>query len=239
MIIPAIDLIGAKVVRLKQGSRDKKIYSCDPQEVAEAWAMQGAKLIHLVDLEGAFSGKIKNLNSVKKILKSVRIPVEFGGGVRDLNTVRRLLDLGVFRVVLGTRAAEDRKFLQSAFARFRDKIIISIDSRAGRIKTRGWKISFGDNDPLAFAIYLKELGFKQFIYTDISKDGTLKGPDVNGIKDLLEKVKIRVIASGGVSSLKDLARLRPLVKKGLSGVIIGKALYEGRFTLRQAIKYTS
>jgi len=236
LIIPAIDIKDGCVVRFVQGRLDKKIYSHDPVKTARHWAKQGAKLIHVVDLDGAFSGTPKNLDALKQIVKAVDVPVQFGGGIRNLRMIETLLDYGIWRIILGTKAAQDRDFLKKAFKKFKDKIIVSIDTKADRILTKGWESSCRNTDILKFAHSLKGLGFKQVIYTDVLKDGTLKGPNIKGIKNLLKETALSVIASGGISSLSDIRRLKLLEKKGLVGVIIGKALYEGRFTLAEALK---
>jgi phosphoribosylformimino-5-aminoimidazole carboxamide ribotide isomerase len=236
LIIPAIDLRGGKVVRLFQGKFDReKVYSVDPVKVAKHWAKQGAKFLHIVDLDGASSGALKNTEVVKKIIGQVGIGVEFGGGVRTMETISKLLSLGVQRVILGTRAANDAKFLKQAWKKFGEKIIVSIDAKCNKVLTQGWNRGAAKTT-LVFAKELKTIGFKQVIYTDISKDGTLAGPNISAIKELLKETKLNVIASGGVSNLKDLTKLNKLKKQGLSGVIIGKALYEGKFTLAEALK---
>ena len=239
LIIPAIDLKGGKVVRLFQGKFNcQKVYSSDPVKVAKHWVKQGAKFLHIVDLDGAASGSLKNLEVLKKIVNQVGAGVEFGGGVRSIETISKLLGLGVQRVILGTRAASDAKFLQQAWKKFGKKIIVSIDAKEGKVLTQGWNCSAAKTT-LVFAQELKRIGFKQLIYTDISKDGTLAGPDISGIKKLLGQTQLNVIASGGVSELQDLIKLAKLGKQGLSGVIIGKALYEGKFTLAEALKLIS
>lgn len=236
LIIPAIDLRNGKVVRLFQGKFDReKVYSNDPVKVAKHWAKQGAKFLHIVDLDGASSGAPKNLEALKKILSEVGVPLEFGGGVRSMETISKLLSLGVQRVVLGTRAANDAQFLKKAFKKFGRKVIVSIDAKGAKVLTQGWNSS-ASKTVLDFARELKEVGFKQLIYTDISKDGALVGPNILGIKDLIRKTGLDIIASGGVAGLKDLIKLKSLQKKGVSGVIVGKALYEGKFTLAEALK---
>ena len=236
LIIPAIDLRGGKVVRLFQGRFDReKVYSSDPVKAAKHWAKQGAQFLHIVDLDGASSGKPKNLEALKNILEEVCVPLEFGGGVRSVEIISELLSLGVQRVVLGTRAADDPHFLKKAFKKFGQKIIVSIDAKDSKVLTRGWNNSTSKK-VLDFGKELKDIGFKQVIYTDISKDGALVGPNIQGIKELIRETGLDVIASGGVSGLKDLIKLKSLQKKGLSGVIVGKALYEGKFTLVEALK---
>jgi phosphoribosylformimino-5-aminoimidazole carboxamide ribotide isomerase len=236
LIIPAIDLQDGCVVRLVQGKSDKKTYSRDPVKTAKHWVRQGAQLLHLVDLDGAFSGKPKNLESVKGIVNNIAVPLEFGGGVRDMATIKRLLALGVYRVVLGTRAIQDIAFLKKAYKIFKNRIIVSLDARDEKIVVRGWKASAGNRNLTRFATLLKEIGFQEFIYTDTLKDGTLKGPNIKGVRALLKKTKMRIIASGGISRLDDIYRLKLLEKIGLSGIIIGKALYEGKFSLSKALK---
>lgn len=236
LIIPAIDIKDGCVVRFVQGRRNKKVYSSDPIKTARHWQKQGAKLIHIVDLDGAASGIIKNLNIVKEIVKNLKIPLQFGGGVRKVETIRGLLKEGIQRVILGTKAVEDRIFLKKAFKEFKDRVIVSIDAKADNVLTRGWQTYSKKVDVLAFACILKEIGFKELIYTDTLKDGTLSGPNIKGTKALLKETGMKVIASGGISSLGDVYRLKLLEKEGLCGIIIGKALYEGRFTLPQALK---
>ncbi|MDD4894327.1 MAG: 1-(5-phosphoribosyl)-5-[(5-phosphoribosylamino)methylideneamino]imidazole-4-carboxamide isomerase [Candidatus Omnitrophica bacterium] len=236
LIIPAIDIKDGCVVRFVQGKLDKKVYSRDPIKTAKHWVKQGAKIIHVVDLDGAFSGTPKNLDTVKQIAKSIDVPIQFGGGIRSIALIEDLLDSGVSRVILGTKAAEDKDFLNKAFKKFKDKVIVSIDSKADRVLTEGWQASAGKTDVLKFAHSLKEAGFKEVIYTDVLKDGTLKGPNIKAIKSLIKETSLKVIASGGISSLVDLQKLKLLEKKGVVGVIVGKALYEGKFTLTEALK---
>lgn len=235
LIIPAIDLQDGCVVRFVQGKFDKKVYSRDPLKTARHWIKSGAELLHVVDLDGALSGTQKNLGMVGEIAKNVDVPIQFGGGVRKIENISLLLSLGVKRVVLGTKAIEDKAFLKKAFAKFKDKIIVSLDARADRLLTKGWRSSNKSINVLEFARTLKGMGFKQIIYTDTLKDGTLKGPNIKGIKALLKEAGLKVIASGGVSSLEDIYRLKKLEKQGVIGVIVGKALYEGKFTLSQAM----
>ncbi|MCX5699974.1 MAG: 1-(5-phosphoribosyl)-5-[(5-phosphoribosylamino)methylideneamino]imidazole-4-carboxamide isomerase [Candidatus Omnitrophica bacterium] len=236
LIIPAIDLKDGCVVRFVQGKSNKKVYSSSPFKVAKHWVKQGAQFLHIVDLDGAFTGSPKNLNIVKDIVKEIKVPVEFGGGVRSIETIKSILDLGVKRVVLGTRAVEDKVFLKKAFSKFKEKIIVGVDAKDGKVMVKGWKMGFKNTDACEFSLYLKELGFKELIYTDTLKDGTLSGPNIKELKKLLKITGLKIIASGGVSSLEDLRKLKSLSKEGVSAVIVGKALYEGRFTLPQAIK---
>lgn len=236
LIIPAIDIQDGCVVRFVQGRFNKKIYSRYPLRTAKHWVSQGAKLIHLVDLDGALYGKIKNLDIVRELVKNVNVPVQFSGGVRDIDTIKMLLGLGLYRVSLGTKAIEDEGFLKKAFKLFKDKIIVSCDAKSNNILIKGWRVNSKGKNILDFIRGLKAMGFKELIYTDILKDGTLQGPNIKEIKLLLKETGMKLIASGGISSLDDISRLKLLENKGLCGIIIGKALYEGRFTLRQALK---
>ena len=236
LIIPAIDLKDGCVVRFVQGRLNKKVYSRDPLKTAKHWQRQGAKIIHVVDLDGAMTGLQKNLNIVKEIVKAIDIPIQFGGGVRKIDTIKELLNSGIWRIVLGTKAAQDRSFLKNAFKKFKDKIIVSVDTQGSRVLIKGWKASFAGLDALKFVRILKETGFIEIIYTDILKDGTLKGPNIRNIKSLLKETEMKIIASGGISSLDDISRLKLLERNGLTGIIVGKALYEGKFTLSRAAK---
>jgi phosphoribosylformimino-5-aminoimidazole carboxamide ribotide isomerase len=236
LIIPAIDLKEGKVVRLVQGRFDKKVYSSDPLKTAKHWARQGAKLIHIVDLDAAIDGKAPNLAAVSKIIKEARVEVEFGGGVRTSAIAKRLFDAGVSKVIVGTKAVEDNKFLAGLFKKHPDKVIVSIDEMDGNVYVRGWRSKGKSEKTLEFAAKLKSMGFKRVIYTDIKKDGTLKGPNIQSIKKILKETGLEVIASGGISSIDDIIKLKSLERSGLAGVIVGKALYEGRFTLRRALE---
>lgn len=238
LIIPAIDIKDGNVVRLFQGElSNKKVYSKDPVKTAKYWVRQGANIIHIVDLDGASSGIIKNLSIVKNITKKIPIPIQFGGGVRQMDTIKLLLDAGVNRVVLGTKAAEDKNFLKKAFTKFGKKIIVSIDAKDQYVLIKGWQESYKKLHASVLANTLKETGFKEFIYTDISKDGTLKGPNMKSIKSMLKETGMNIIASGGVSCLNDIYKLKLLEKQGITGIIIGKALYEKKFTLKQALNF--
>lgn len=235
LIIPAIDLKNSRVVRLSQGDFGReKVYADEPAEAAKLWARQGAKFLHIVDLDGAAGGAPRNLDSLKKIIFEAAIPLEFGGGIRSAEAIEEVLGLGVERVVLGTRAASDSDFLKDAFRRFGGKIIVSIDVKAGMISTQGWQSSHTGKSALDFARELKSFGFKQVIYTDISRDGMLCGPDIAGIRKLAEASGLSVIASGGVSSLKEITELKKV--EAVAAVIIGKALYEGKISLPEALK---
>jgi phosphoribosylformimino-5-aminoimidazole carboxamide ribotide isomerase len=235
VIFPAIDLKDGKCVRLLQGKAEQvTVYSDDPPAMARQWHGQGAEFLHVVDLDGAFTGEPRNLEWVGKIVKAVPIPVQLGGGLRTIEQIREALDLGVKRVVLGTKAIS-QEFLQEALGRFgAERLVVGMDARGGRLAVSGWTRQTGVS-----AIDLGErvsgLGAVRIVFTDISTDGMLVGPPLTSIRLLCESVVCQVIASGGVSNLEDIRALRALKLKNLEGVIVGKALYEKKFTLREAL----
>jgi len=236
LIIPAIDLKEGKVVRLVQGKYEKKVYSNDPVNVAKHWQKLGAKMLHVVDLDGAMTGKATNIDIAIKIAQEVKIPVEFGGGVRSEAIIERLINAGVARVIISTKALEDESFLKKVVKKYAEKLIVSIDEQNGAVYIKGWKDSAKKINTDALIERLKSVGIKEIIYTDISRDGTLKGPNVAGVKKVLKASGMQVIASGGISSVLDIDKLKILEKYGLKGIIVGKALYEGRLTLGEALK---
>ncbi len=236
LIIPAIDLKDGCVVRYVQGERDKKIYSPDPLSAARFWAKQGAKFLHLVDLDGAFSGRPGNLTALKAIAKGCSAGFEFGGGLRSFAAVEKVLSLGAKRAVLGTRAIEDLDFLRTAYRYFKKRVIVSLDARKDRLAVKGWKKSSCRLGLFEYGLMLKSMGMEEVIYTDVFKDGMLCGPNIMMIRQLLRQTGLKVVASGGISKLGDLRRLKSIERQGVVGAIIGKALYEGRFTLSQALK---
>jgi len=235
-IIPAIDIQDGCVVRFVQGRHNKKVYSRDPFKTARYWIKSGAKLLHIVDLDGAMDGTPKNLNAVKKIARDSCVPIQFGGGVRSIEIIKKLLNLGVWRVILGTRAIEDEAFLKKSYKQFKDKIIVGVDAQNNNLLINGWQADSRGVNLADFVARLKKIGFKELIYTDTQKDGTLTGPNVRGIKALMNCTRMKIIASGGISCLGDIRKLKTLEKSGLSGIIVGKALYEGRFLLSEALK---
>ena len=236
LVIPAIDIRRGKVVRLKMGDYAKeKPYQFTPVAAARRWVDCGAERLHIVDLDGARKGKVTNLATLKKILSAISIPVEFGGGVRDLEAVSLILKEGVSEVILGTRAITDKDFLKEVLRKFPKRIIVSVDVREGDVKVAGWLKGTGKN-PLDLVKALESVGVTKIIYTDISKDGVLEGPNIKRIEEILKITDISLIASGGVASLDDIKRLKELEDLGLFGVIIGKALYEDKIDLKEAIR---
>ncbi len=236
IIIPAIDLRGGLVVRLLQGKfKEQTIYSHDPADIAKRWERLGARLLHVVDLDGAETGIPKNLNAIREIIKAIKIPIEVGGGIRKKEDIIRWFEMGAYSVVLGTQVLEDEEFLKECINAWQEKIVVSIDCAHGKAANHGWT-SFSSVKADDLAQKMESLGVKKIIFTEISRDGTLLGPNLNSIKSILEAVDIPVIASGGVSSLEDIKKLKALEPEGLKGVIIGKALYERTIYLDEAIK---
>jgi phosphoribosylformimino-5-aminoimidazole carboxamide ribotide isomerase len=231
-VIPAIDLKDGKCVRLKQGKADEvTVYSHDPVKQALEWEEGGASLIHVVDLDGAFTGTPKNLDWVSRICEAVTCEVELGGGLRSRDTIQAALDTGVDRVVVGTKALAE-PFLKEILHEFQDKIVVGIDARDGMVAIQGWTEK-SDTDALKFAKSVGLLGAKRIIFTDVQTDGMLTGPPLSSIKQLCERFPGGVIASGGVGSLEDVRALQELHQSNLEGVIVGKALYEKKFSLTE------
>jgi phosphoribosylformimino-5-aminoimidazole carboxamide ribotide isomerase len=236
IVFPAIDMRNGRCVRLLQGRADQEtVYYEDPQATAEQWQSDGAEWLHLVDLDGAMGSESNNRGIARRIFQALKIPVQFGGGVRTMSDLEELLEAGASRVILGTAAVEDADFLSEALARFSTKVAVGIDARDGLVATKGWK-QVGQLDALEFATSLIQKGVRRIVYTDISRDGTLTGPNLEATRRVAESSGLNVIASGGVSSLEDLLRLKPLEVYGVEGVIIGKALYEKRFSLKEALE---
>ena len=235
LIIPAIDIKDGQCVRLYQGEMDKEtIYFASPVEAAKHWVGQGAELLHVVDLNGAVEGRPVHKLEVAAICMGFSVLVEMGGGLRSLEAVEEALATGVERVVVGTAAYEDRDFLRTVCKKFPGKIVVGIDAREGRVAVKGWKETTS-MDAVELAKRCEEDGASRIIYTDISRDGTSLGVNVEETVRLARAVKIPIIASGGVASLDDIRHLRGREKDGVEGVIVGRALYSGAFTLREAI----
>ncbi len=233
--IPAIDLKDGRVVRLLQGKFEaESVYPEEPKTLAKRFAEEGAQRIHVVDLDGALKGEPKNLFLVESVIKSVRIPVEVGGGIRKPEEVERYLEMGAGYVILGTKACLDPGFLKETLRAFGGRVIIGIDASHGQVAIDGWTKVLPQK-ALDFAKQVEMLGGKTLIYTDIAKDGALAGPNLSQVGAVCDAVSIEVIASGGVSSTADLKALSALKKENLKAVIIGKALYEKRFSVKEAV----
>jgi phosphoribosylformimino-5-aminoimidazole carboxamide ribotide isomerase len=235
-ILPAIDLLGGKCVRLYQGDYNQsQVYHEDPVAVAQQWQAQGASRLHLVDLDGAKTGEPVNLTAIAAIVKALNIPVQVGGGLRHRDQVKQLLDLGVGRVILGTIAVENPDLVGQLCAEFPGQIVVGIDARNGKVATRGW-LETSTVDAGDLAKRMETLGAAAIIYTDIHRDGTMTGPNIEALRELALSLTLPVIASGGVSKLRDLLSLLSLESHGVNGVIIGKALYTGDIQLEEAIR---
>ena len=231
-VIPAIDLRGGKCVRLYQGDYNQEtVFSEDPVEVALEWQALGVPRLHVVDLDGAAVGELCNLEIIKEMASAALVPVQVGGGIRRLETVVQLLKAGIERVILGTAAVETPELVAEACRRFGGAIIIGVDARGGRVAVRGWRKET-ELKAVDLARSMVPLGVKRFIYTDISRDGTLTEPNFAAIFELVTAIKVPVIAAGGISSLEQLEMLKKL---GVEGAIVGRALYTGGIDLKQAL----
>ncbi|WP_416195992.1 1-(5-phosphoribosyl)-5-[(5-phosphoribosylamino)methylideneamino]imidazole-4-carboxamide isomerase [Selenomonas sp.] len=234
-IFPAIDLRGGKCVRLFKGDFDQEtVFSDQPAEVAQQWQAQGAQFLHLVDLDGARAGHSENLATVREILAAVTIPVELGGGIRTLENIDEVLALGVRRVILGSVAVRDPELVAAACAKYGDRIVVGIDAKDGIVAVDGWGVS-GDVDVITLAKRMKQAGVRTIIYTDISRDGTLAGLNVEATAKLARESGVHVVASGGVRDVRDIEALKPYEKDGIEGVIVGKSIYTGSLSLPEAL----
>ena len=238
IVIPAIDLKGGQCVRLEQGLMEKDtVYSDDPAAMARHWQDEGGELLHLVDLDGAFAGVPKNRAAIQAIVAAVDIPTELGGGIRDLETIEGYLELGIDRVILGTVAKENPALVAEACQRFPGRIVVGIDAKDGLVAVRGWA-EVTNKKAVDLAREMEGFGVTAIIYTDISRDGMLQGPNLEATAALAEAISIPVIASGGVSSLEDIRNLLRIEASGIAGVITGKAIYNGALNLREAVELT-
>ena len=230
-IIPALDLRQGKCVRLYQGDYDKEtVFSHEPVAIALRWQAQGAKRLHLIDLDGAAEGMLCNEAAIKEILKAVTFQVQIGGGIRQLETIYKLLSLGASRVILGTAAIEDTELVTEACRRFGESIVIAIDAEDGYVKSHGWRKG-SSTTAEELVNRMADLGARRFIYTDISRDGTLTEPNFDAVAKLVAQTSLPIIASGGISNV---AQLKRLAQSGVEGAIVGRALYTGDVDLEAA-----
>lgn len=238
IILPAIDLKEGRCVRLEQGLMDKDtVYNDDPGAQAKIWQDQGGELLHIVDLDGAFSGVPKNRAAIQAIVEAIDIPSELGGGVRDMATIEAYLELGIDRVILGTVAKENPALVAEACRKFPGHIVVGIDAKDGLVAVRGWA-DVTEKKATEMAREMEGFGVEAIIYTDIARDGMMQGPNIEATKALAESINIPVIASGGLSTLDDIRRLMAIESSGVTGVITGKAIYSGAIDLREAVKLT-
>lgn len=232
IIFPAIDIKDNKCVRLLQGDFDKvNIYGDDPSEMAKKWEDKGSQFIHIVSLNGARGEGNMNDESIKKILQTVNIPIQIGGGIREEKRVKELLDLGVNRVILGSMAVKNKELLEELVKKYKDKIVVSIDAKDGKVATEGWE-EVSSVDSLQLCKELEEIGVKAIVYTDISKDGMMTGPNFDIYEKLSKETNLDIIASGGVTTIDDVKKLNSM---NLYGAIIGKALYENKIELKEVL----
>lgn len=232
-IIPAIDMMDGKCVRLVQGRYDDStVYGDDPAEMALRWVDQGAKRLHLVDLNGARYGEPRETESIKKILAAVEVPIQLGGGIRSLETAKRMLEMGVNRVIIGTSAALDADIAASIFGELGECAVLGVDAKDGMVAVKGWEETTRET-AVEFAVRMQSLGARRVIYTDISRDGMLAGANIAAMKKMADALNVPVIASGGVSTLEDIRRLKAL--DGIEGAILGKSLYTGALKLADAL----
>jgi phosphoribosylformimino-5-aminoimidazole carboxamide ribotide isomerase len=237
LIIPAIDLRDGKCVRLTQGRReDVKVYDGEADEIARGFEDAGARMIHVVDLDGAFADtNSKNRKVVRRIIRAVKIPVQFGGGLRSVGDVQQMIEFGAAQVVIGTLAAESPETLEKFVQLFGFRICVGIDARRGVVLTHGWEKE-GRMTAAVLARRVADAGVDRIVYTDVARDGMLTGVNLEQTCAIARESGLRVTASGGVSSLEDISRLKSISKCGVDSCIVGKALYEGRFTLQEALK---
>ena len=234
ILYPAIDILDGKAVRLTKGDfAQQTVYRDSPLEAARDWVAAGARFLHVVDLDGARTGSPKNLEHVEAITNELSVPVQVGGGLRSLPSVRDALRAGAERVILGTAAYTDLDFLDDVLGAFRERVIVSVDTRGGRVSTSGWQHT--TQMPADSVIErLQSRGVRSFVYTNVDKDGMLEGPDLDEVRRIAGVVRGRFLYSGGIGKLEDLEALAGLRQVNLGGVIVGKALYEARFTVAEA-----
>lgn len=234
-IIPAIDMMDGKCVRLVQGRFDQStVFSDDPVDAARRWVDEGAQRLHLVDLDGSRVGAPQEIDTIRRILSAVNVPTQLGGGIRSLETARQMIELGIGRVIIGTSAALDTELARRIFGELGDQAILGVDAKDGYVAVKGWQETTAET-AVEFAQRMQDLGAKRVIYTDISRDGMLQGANAAAMKQMAQALDIPVIASGGVSAVGDIALLKGLEQFGIEGAIVGKALYTGDLTLADAL----
>jgi phosphoribosylformimino-5-aminoimidazole carboxamide ribotide isomerase len=233
---PAIDLRAGKCVRLQQGDYGREtVFGDDPAAMARHWVDEGARFLHLVDLDGAKAGRAANLDSVRAILAAVNVPCELGGGIRDEDTIRSLLELGLARLVVGTKALREPDWFHQVANRFPGRLVLGLDARGGRVATDGW-LATSETSAVELARQFDDEPLAAIIYTDIATDGMLGGPNLSAIREMQAAVRLPIIASGGVTTADDVADVAAL---GVAGCIIGRSLYEGKLTLQEALSAAS
>ncbi|HBU69968.1 MAG TPA: 1-(5-phosphoribosyl)-5-[(5-phosphoribosylamino)methylideneamino]imidazole-4-carboxamide isomerase [Elusimicrobia bacterium] len=236
LIIPAIDIRAGNCVMLKQGKIDAEtVYSKDPVFMAKLWQAKGASRLHVVDLDGAFGGSPQNLEIIKRIRAGISIPIQLGGGVRSLNTIDTLFDIGIDRIIVGTLAIYNPDIIRQAIEKHGRKLIVAVDVVDNKVAIGGWKETTSV-EATDLAVKLKDMGIEEILSTDVKKDGMMEGPNIEGLRLIAKAARIGVIASGGISSLDDIRKLKEYEKEGIMGAVIGKALYTDAIKLEEAIK---
>jgi phosphoribosylformimino-5-aminoimidazole carboxamide ribotide isomerase len=236
IIIPAVDIKNGKCVRLLQGRMEEEtVFSDDPAAMALKWMLAGAQLIHIIDLDGAFAKRPQNIESIRKILQSVDVPIQLGGGIRSEKSVQMYIEMGVKRIIIGTEAIKNPAFVKQICDKFPNHVVVGIDARNGRVAIDGWTHTTQIN-ALELAKQFEDCGVAAINFTDIYRDGMQTGPNLEATRRLAEAVSIPVVASGGVSSIEDIKNLLALESVGVVGVIVGKALYSGNLNLNKAIE---
>ncbi|QQR80011.1 MAG: 1-(5-phosphoribosyl)-5-[(5-phosphoribosylamino)methylideneamino]imidazole-4-carboxamide isomerase [Deltaproteobacteria bacterium] len=236
ILYPAIDIFNGQCVRLKQGKfDDATIYYKNPVDAAKKWVDQGAKWLHVVDLNGAREGKPANIKVIEEIMTSLNVPVQIGGGIRSQDIAEIYLTMGAGRVVIGSAAFEDPDLMQILCAKFEGRVALGLDAKDGKVAVHGWEDTL-EKEAIAVAHEFESLGLQHLIYTDISRDGMMTGPNFDGMKKMIDATMVPVIASGGISTIEDLIKLKEL---GASGAILGKSIYEGKIDLKEALEKVS
>ncbi|WMJ80288.1 1-(5-phosphoribosyl)-5-[(5-phosphoribosylamino)methylideneamino]imidazole-4-carboxamide isomerase [Clostridium sp. MB40-C1] len=232
IVLPAIDLRDGKCVRLYKGDFNKsEVVAENALDVARKFKHSGSEFIHIVDLDGALAGKGVNEDIVSKVIEEIKVPIELGGGIRDIETIDKLIEKGVSRVILGTAALNNPELVKNSVKKYKEKIAVGIDARNGYVAVNGW-LNVSSVHYLDFAEQMEDIGVKNIIFTDISRDGTLKGPNIEALISLKEKVNCNIIASGGIKSIEDVKKIKDM---DLYGVIIGKAIYSETIDLKEAV----
>jgi len=239
IIFPAIDLKDGVCVRLEKGEMDRAtVFNNEPAAQAIKFATQGFKWIHVVDLNGAFEGKPVNIIPVKEIIRSAPIPVQLGGGIRDIATIERWLDAGVTRVILGTIALRNPAIVIEACNKFPGRIVVGVDGKGGKVAVEGWAET-SEVSVIELARKFEDAGVAAILYTDVARDGMLQGVDLSGTESLAKSINIPVIASGGVAGIEDIKAIKAIEKAGVCGVVVGRALYDGRINIEEALKVSA
>lgn len=234
VVIPAVDIRGGRCVRLRRGRLEEEtVFDEDPVRAAVHWKEEGAALLHVVDLDGAFMGAPVNAGAVKAIRAAVDIPIQVGGGIRDTRSATDYVEAGIDRVIVGTAAFKDPEWLERLAAEIGEKLVVGVDVKDGSVATEGWLSSSGST-PVEAVDRLASAGVRRIVYTDVMKDGTLEGPNVSGLEAVALRARVAVIAAGGIGTIEDITDIAALHNLGVEGAITGMALYRGRFTLAEA-----